>query len=198
MRLDMIAGVVLAAGLSRRMGQPKMVLPWGDKTVVAQVVSVLMAAGVGPILVVTGGARLEVEAALADLPVEFAFNPDYADGEMVHSLQAGLRALLASCEAVLMALGDQPQIQTGVVAALIGAYREGGAALIVPSYEMRRGHPWVIDRSLWPGVLALQPPASLRDFLRENAGQIQYLVVDTPSVLQDIDTPEDYQRLRPS
>ena len=125
----MIAGVVLAAGLSRRMGQPKMVLPWGDHTVVAQVVSVLMTAGVGPIFVVTGGARLEVEAALAGLPVQFAFNPDFADGEMVHSLQAGLRALPASCEAVLMALGDQPQIQTGVVVALMGAYREGGSGL---------------------------------------------------------------------
>jgi molybdenum cofactor cytidylyltransferase len=193
-----IAAIVLAAGLSRRMGQPKMVLPWAKKTVVVQVVSILHAGGIEPIIVVTGGARQEVEFALAGLPVTFVFNPDYANGEMIHSLQAGLRALPTDVEAVLMVLGDQPQIQIEVVTALVQAYHESRAALIVPSFQMRRGHPWVIDRRLWPEILAIQPPASLRDFLSENASLIQHLVVDHPSVLQDIDTPEDYSRQRPS
>lgn len=194
----MIAAVVLAAGMSSRMGRPKMVLPWGHSTVIAQVVSVLQAAGLDRIVVVTGGAEKEVAAALESLPVQLVWNPDYADGEMIRSLQVGLRALPAEIEAALMVLGDQPQIEVKVVKDLVAAYQERPAALILPSHGKRRGHPWVIARSLWGQVLALQPPASLRDFIRQQTDSIQYLVVDTASVLQDMDTPEDYQRLRPS
>jgi molybdenum cofactor cytidylyltransferase len=69
--------------------------------------------------------------------------------------------------------------------------------LIVPSYQKHRGHPWLIDCSLWGEVLALKPPENLRDFLRAKTEQIHYLEVDSPSILQDLDTPEDYQRFRP-
>ena len=189
--------VVLAAGLSRRMGQPKMALPWGETTVVGQVASVLLGAGAAPVVVVTGGAREQVEKAVEGLPVTLAYNPLYANGEMICSLQAGLRALPPETSACLMALGDQPQIETGVARELIAAFRASHDVLLIPSYQMRRGHPWLIRRDLWPGLLAMQPPATLRDFLREHAPLIRYLEVDTPSVLQDLDTPEDYRAARP-
>ncbi len=189
--------VVLAAGQSRRMGAPKLVLPWGQNTVIEQVVRSLGEGGIREIVVVTGGAREAVEAALAGYPVRFAHNPHYAQSEMVTSLQIGLRALSPGCPALLIALGDQPVIEAGVIQAVLAAYRSSGSRLVIPSYQMRRGHPWLVARELWPDLLALQPAQSLRDFLKAHEDDIQYVNVDTPNVLKDMDTPEDYARLKP-
>jgi len=189
----MIAAIVLAAGLSRRMGVPKMVLPWKNTTVIGQVVDVLAQAGINEMVVVTGGAHEQVEAALEGLPVKLVFNPRYPEDEMAYSLQAGLLALSEEVEATLVALGDQPQIECTVVQAIMAAYQQSKAALIVPSYKMRRGHPWLIVRSLWPEVQILPSGRTLRDVLNAQAEQINYLQVDTPSILQDLDTPEDYR-----
>jgi molybdenum cofactor cytidylyltransferase len=192
-----IAAVVLAAGLSRRMGRPKMVLPWGETTVIGQVVTVLATAGVADILVVVGGARQRVESALSGLPARLVYNPRYSEDQMAFSLQAGLSSLAGNVDAALVALGDQPQIQTHVVQAIVDAYRETRASLVIPSYRMRRGHPWMIARPLWEQVLALRPPETLREVLNAHADQIHYLTVDNDSVLRDLDTPSDYDRERP-
>jgi molybdenum cofactor cytidylyltransferase len=189
----MIAAIVLAAGLSRRMGVPKMVLPWKNTTVIGQVVDVLAQAGIIEIVVVTGGAHEQVEAALEGLRVKQVFNPRYSDNEMAYSVQAGLSALSDKAEATLVALGDQPQIECTVVQAILAAYQQNKSPLIVPSYKMHRGHPWLIVRSLWPEVQNLPPGRTLRDVLNAQADKIDYLQVDTPSILQDLDTPEDYR-----
>lgn len=198
----MIGAVVLAAGLSQRMGSPKMLLPWGATTVIGQVVTVLLQAGVEEMRVVTGGAREQVEAALHALPaaasgIQAIFNPRFAEDHMLLSLQTGLANLPIGVRAALVALGDQPQVQVGVVRALIQAYRERRAALVVPSYQMQRGHPWLIDRRLWAQILALQPPHTLRDILNQNAAHIHYLPVETDTVLRDLDTPQEYASQRP-
>jgi len=170
-----------------------MVLPWKNTTVIGQVVDVLAQAGINEIVVVTGGAHEQVEAALEGLQVKLIFNPRYAEDEMAYSLQAGLSVLSDKVEATLVALGDQPQIECTVVQAILAAYQQSMAALIVPSYKMRRGHPWLIVRSLWPEVLNLPTGRTLRDVLNDQAEKINYLQVDTPSILQDLDTPEDYR-----
>ena len=190
----MISAVVLAAGRSQRMGQPKMALPWGDSTVIGRVVQVLSQAGVSDILVVTGGGSAAVHAALQESAARLVHNPAYAAGEMLSSLQVGLASLPEDCEAALVALGDQPQIQLQVVVGLLERYRSSRSALVVPSYRMRRGHPWIAARSLWPDIQVLSPPQTLRDLLQDKAGQIDYLEVDTDSILADLDTPDDYQR----
>jgi molybdenum cofactor cytidylyltransferase len=198
MASDAVVGaVVLAAGLSRRMGEPKMVLPWGGHTIIEQVVSELEAAGADPICVVTGGARAQVEEALRAARVHCAYNPSHADGEMLHSLRIGLENLPDDISSALVALGDQPQIRSANARAVIAAYRDCGAALVIPSYHLRRGHPWLLDRSLWPEIAAMQPPATLRDFLNGHASQIYYVTVEDASILADMDTPEDYRRERP-
>jgi molybdenum cofactor cytidylyltransferase len=191
-----IAAVILAAGQSRRMGQPKMVLPWGNTSVIGKVVTTILQAGVDELIVVTGGSRQLVEAALKGLPARAVFNPRYAEGEMLLSLQAGLADLSPVIAAVLVVLGDQPQIEVDVVRQIVTRYRESGALLIVPSYQRRRGHPWLVDRAAWSQILGLRPPVTLRDFLNSYQDQIDYLAVDTSSILQDLDTPEDYRHHR--
>lgn len=192
-----IGAVILAAGQSRRMGQPKLSLPWGESTVIARVVDVLTAAGAAPLVVVTGAWRLEVQACLEGKSVTYAHNPDYTAGEMLSSVQVGLGALGAEVEAALLALGDQPGIEETTVRKLLLAYRESRPGLLFPSYNKRRGHPWLVERSLWPEIQRMQFPATLRDFTRAHAAEIHYMLVDNSSILLDLDTPEDYQEQKP-
>jgi molybdenum cofactor cytidylyltransferase len=179
------------------MGQPKMLLPWGKLTVIEHVVVTFLNAGVEDIVVVTGGAHEQVEQAIDRYPVRKIHNRDHESGEMLSSLQCGLREMRKRVQATLIGLGDQPQIQKESVRLICEAYRESKSDLIVPSFRMKRGHPWLVARSLWSEILALKPPETPRDFLNQYADRIQYVNVDTPSVLADLDTPEDYQNARP-
>jgi molybdenum cofactor cytidylyltransferase len=198
----MIAAVVLAAGLSRRMGRPKMNLPWGSTTVLGQIITTLSQSNMDEIFVVVGGAQGEVEEAIriaqVEKPVKTLLNPRFAEAEMTYSTQVGLRALGEKFEAAMIVLGDQPQIKLDVVNLVLSKYVETKANLVVPSYRMRRGHPWLVTRALWPIVLDLNPSQTLRDFLHNQADQIYYVNVKTASILQDIDTPVDYDRYRPT
>lgn len=192
----MIAGVVLAAGLSRRMGQPKMLLPWGNATVIGAVLSRLHDADISPIMVVTGGASEAVRAAIQDPLIIVAFNPRFQEDSMVISLQTGLVALPEDVQAALVTLGDQPQLTTRVIRLLVEEYHRTGAALIVPSYQLRRGHPWLIDRCLWDAVLRMTPEETLREFLNRHENEIMYVNTNEVSIMQDLDTPQDYDRYR--
>lgn len=192
-----VAAVVLAAGRSVRMGQPKMVLPWGDTTVIGRVVRVLRQARIQPVVVVTGGARQQVEAVLSGSEVQFVYNSRFAQDEMLVSLQAGMCTLGGEVEAFLVVLGDQPQIELDTVQAILERYKARRAPLVVPSFKMRRGHPWLVERRLWRAILDLDPGNTMRDLLNMHADQIDYINVATPSVLRDLDTPEDYRRERP-
>jgi molybdenum cofactor cytidylyltransferase len=192
----MITALILAAGQSKRMGQPKMLLPWGEITVLEQVIATFKAAGVDEVLVVTGGVRAQVEALVGN-SARSVFNPDYAEGEMLSSVQTGLAGLKPGNEAVLIGLGDQPQIQERSVWLVLDEYRKSGASIIVPSYQMRRGHPWLVARTHWEEILGMQSPTSLRDFLHSHQDEIHYVEFDNNSILQDMDTPEDYLKSRP-
>ena len=188
----MIAALILAAGQSKRMGSPKLLLPWRGSTVLGHIIQVFKSASVGHILVVTGGDKDAVEEITATLDVATVHNPDFADTEMLGSLQVGLRALGAGMEAALIALGDQPQIEEHSVRRIVQEYARTAKPLIVPSYQMHRGHPWLIGNQLWDAILAMQAPATPRDFLQAHAAEIHYLEMDTPTILLDLDTPEDY------
>lgn len=189
-----IGAVILAAGQSRRMGRNKMLLPYGTATVLETVVTEVTACpAVSDVVVVTGYEPDRITALLGPYPVRCVFNPAYARAEMLVSLQAGVRALASDVQAALIIPGDHPRLQRDIVQQVIAA-REPGA-IVIPSYQMKRGHPILLDRMWWAELLALPETASLRDFIRAHEDHIRYVVVDTDSVLQDLDTPEEYQRL---
>jgi molybdenum cofactor cytidylyltransferase len=193
----MISAIILAAGESKRMGQPKLLLPWEKTTVLGQVISVLRSAGMEDIVTVTGGFREQVEAVAIQLGSRVVFNAEYARNEMLDSIQYGLRALTAEAEAALICLGDQPQLQERSVRRVRETFENGKSRLVVPSYQMRRGHPWLAARPLWEEILMMKSPQSPRDFLNAHSKEIEYVDVDNPSILQDLDTPEDYLRFKP-
>ncbi|MFQ5611150.1 MAG: NTP transferase domain-containing protein [Anaerolineae bacterium] len=191
---ERVSAIVVAAGLSTRMGALKQLLPYGEHTVIEQIVSVLLECPLDEVIVVTGHERQAIEAGLAAWPVRCVFNPGYQAGEMLSSVQCGLLALGSEVRVALIALGDQPQLEAAVVEQLIAAYRAGSGRLLIPSYYMRRGHPILIDRVYWPEILSLDTAKTLRDFINARAGEIHYLNVETDSVLRDMDTPKAYRR----
>ena len=191
----MIAGLVLAAGLSRRMGSNKLLLAFGERTVLGQIVSVLQNCPLDAIIVVTGHERDKLEAAFdqASPSLRFVYNLNYANGDMLSSIQAGLAAMPDDCEAALVVLGDQPRIQKRIVEQVVAAHEPG--QVVIPSHGRHGGHPILIDRACWPEILALPPGASLRTVWRAHPDWRRYLHVDTDSILRDMDTPEDYHRM---
>lgn len=194
-----VDAVVLAAGESRRMGRPKMLLPWGDGTVLEAVVRTLLAAGVRRTAVVLGHRAAEHRSALRSLArdgrVMLVENPRYPEG-MLTSAQCGAAALLREeargepAAAVLIALGDQPQITPGLVARLTAGHRGG---LTVPAFGGRRGHPLCVDRRFLPDLLALPPAEGLRGLFRRHPEAVAPVAVDSDEILRDIDTPAAYR-----
>ena len=189
----MISAIVLAAGLSTRMKAFKQLLPFGDRTVIEQVVSVLMTCSLDEIVVVTGHRHAEVESALAKYPVRVAFNPLYQQ-EMLTSIQRGWSQVASKTDAVMHVLGDQPHLQARVVQQLVAAYREQGAGIFIPSFNKRRGHPILIDARYRDEIAALGAAATMRDFMRAHAAEIRHLTVESDAILRDMDTPEEYER----
>jgi len=190
----MIWAVVLAAGESRRMGTQKLLLSFGDATVVAAVVRAAQASRAGRTLVVLGADRVAVRLELEPRGVEFAVNEDYQLG-MLSSVQAGFRTLPADAEAAVVMLGDQPFLPSRVVDAVIGAYEEGGKGIVVPTFQGRRGHPVLIDLKYREEVLALDPADGLRQLMRAHPADIFEVEAGDANILRDLDTPEDYAGL---
>ena len=194
----MISAIILAAGKSIRMGQNKLLLRWKNKTVIEHVVSIFAKAGIDDILVVTGGEHERVQEVITkcsqDYPVQNVYNKDYENGEMLSSIQCGLRYFTEKVtEATMIGLGDQPQVQEGSVRMVRDAYLQTKSLLIMPSFQMRRGHPWLVARSFWNEILEMNPPQTPRHFLNAHAEDICYVEMDTSSILADLDTPEDYR-----
>ena len=190
----MITGIVLAAGESLRMGSPKMLLPWHGRSVVEAVVSNLREGGLDRILIVVGGSREGVERALAEAQVGFVFNPEFARGEMLSSIQVGLRALEDEPEAAMLTPGDLPRILPATIRALMEANAAAPGRICVPVYDGRRGHPVLVPRVFWPALLALGEGDSLRGFLRSHENEIMRVEVPDPGIHADLDTPSDYRR----
>ena len=200
MRYNIVA-VIVAAGLSQRMGAFKLTLPWRDTTVVGSVVATLAHAGLAEIVVVTGHRAAEVRQSLAHTTARCAHNPRYESGGMLSSIQTALSDVAArqvstqapGVDGALLCLGDQPQMELATVEAVLAeGERTGWQRVVIPSYRMRAGHPILVPALLWPQIM--NTTESLRDVLRSHRDLLDYLNVDTDSILADLDTPEDYAR----
>jgi molybdenum cofactor cytidylyltransferase len=192
-----IGAIVLAAGMSSRMGQHKILLPWiGHKTIIENIIEQLILARIDHITVVTGYRADEVGQAADKMGVKTANNPQYQSGEMLSSLKVGLQSMPPHISAVLVVLGDQPRIQPRVINQVVMAYAEGRGKIVAPSFQMRRGHPILIDRRFWAEILALSDGGAPRDVINLHGDQTAYVNVDTDSILRDVDTPEDYDQER--
>ena len=127
-------------------------------------------------------------------PVSFVHNAAYAAGEMLSSVQAGLRALPSDAEAVVLALGDQPGIQPETVRRLVKTWLEQRPPLALPVFHGKRGHPLLLSMSLRAEILALPANATLKTVVHNHLGEAVQIAVDDSAVTSDVDTLKDYQR----
>ncbi len=186
-----VHAVVLAAGASRRMGRPKLALPWGETTVLGQVLAQLAAIQVASTVVVTGSDQETITAIAAAHGVTTVHNPAWATG-LTSSLQAGLRSLPAGATAALVVLGDQPALGPAVIEAVIEAFVAGPRDIVVPTHRGRRGHPVLFGQPHFEALLQLAPSTPPRAVMGEAAGAVLELEVGDPAILVDLDSWADY------
>ncbi|HEY5724749.1 MAG TPA: nucleotidyltransferase family protein [Methylomirabilota bacterium] len=190
----MIAGVVLAAGLSRRMGRRKLLLDLGGQPVIRLAVEGVAAAGVDDLVVVMPPDHSELAAALTGIRHRVAVNPAPETGQ-AGSVVAGIAALGPAVRAALIALGDQPAVPRAVPVGLLTAYRATARAIVAPRYREGRGNPVLFDVSVFPELLRLTGDAGARGVIDTDPARVALVTFDLP-MPPDIDTPEDYETLR--
>ncbi len=193
-----VTAVVLSAGESHRMGRTKQLLPWGDNSVLGQVLKNLQSSMVSDVVVITGHDGASVSAVASEHGVKTIANPDYASGEMLSSLKVAVRQLADSQSAILVVLADQPMVETETINRLLVTYWQRKAGIIAPTYRGQRGNPVLIDRQFWEELLKLPAGKPPRTLLKRHEDLVTLLEVNTPTVVQDIDTPEQYRRFRPT
>ena len=189
----MNCAIVLAAGESRRMGVPKLLLPFGKTTVIGHVVDQLLESVIDKVYVVAGCEAHRIAEELSGRPVAVVINPDYQAG-MLSSVRCGLRALPRSCEVILVALGDQPAVTSTLVDRLVRAFTTTDKGILVPLHAGRRGHPVLFSERYRSEVLTRYDDVGLRGLLQAHADDVFELGVSTPAVLSDMDRPDDYRR----
>jgi molybdenum cofactor cytidylyltransferase len=196
----MNVAIILAAGESRRMGQPKQLLPFGGKTMLECVIDAFRSPRVDEIRVVLGYKADEIAKKIgsqAGTPVppeiKIVRNERYQQG-MFTSMQAGLRKLPKKTKIVMIAVCDQPRLKRETVETLIEKFDTERHRILIPSYNGRQGHPPLLRAAYAKEILAMDESMTLKHFYGKHADDITRLVVEDEGVLIDIDDRETYER----
>ncbi len=186
-----VAALVLAAGRSSRMGGANKLLETiAGRPLVRVVVEAALASQARPVVVVTGHQREHVEAALAGLPVTVVYNPSFSDG-LGTSLRAGIAALPAEADGVIVCLGDMPQVDASLIDQLIGAFDpDNGALVVVPTIDGGRGNPVVWSRRFFGDLMAVEGDVGARHLIGRYAEVVTEVALNDKAAITDIDTPE--------
>lgn len=189
-----VAAIILAAGLSRRMGRRnKLLLPVGGVPMISHVVAQYRAAFSGPITVVTGHEAPKIEAALEGIDVDCVFNPSYEQGQQT-SVVAGLQHCVQA-DVVLIGLGDQPLLRPEDITALLDAHRGASDKIAIPVKGDTRGNPIAVPRALRPHLTADPARPGCMRFTRDNPDLVQRHPLASQGFYTDIDTPSAYALL---
>ncbi len=170
------------------MGQQKQLLPLGKFTAIEHGLNAILSAGVSDIVVVIGPHGADVSATIAHLPVALAMNPD-SNSDMAVSVRVGLNALKDRLSSVLVCPVDHPLVLPHTIKAILARHDENPEAIIIPSFNRRRGHPTLFPRDI---IQEIFESSSLRDIVSSHEALIDFLSVEDRGVVLDMDTPEDY------
>lgn len=190
-----IAAVILAAGSSSRMGEAKQLLRLGDRTLLEQVIDNVRSSGVDDIVLVLGHDADAIRKSIATENLEIVVNDAYREG-MGTSLRTGISALPSEMDAALIVLADQPFVRPETLRLLMDQYRKSNAQIVIPMYKGFRGNPVLLDRSVFPEVMALQGDIGCRAVFGNHVEGIVKAPVDDLGILLDLDSREDLERLK--
>ncbi|MCJ7656075.1 MAG: molybdenum cofactor cytidylyltransferase [Dehalococcoidia bacterium] len=188
----MISAILLAAGQSKRMGELKQLMPFGQSTIVAQAVDNLLGSAVDEVIVVVGYKAEDVIKAIAAKPIKLVINPDYEQG-MSTSVIAGLNLVHSRVQGVMLALGDQPLVDSQTVNRLIEEFYNHDKGIAVPTYQGRRGHPIIFAIKYKEQLLKLRGDVGGRQIIKDHPDDVLEVAVDSESIVADFDTTDDYQ-----
>src|SRR5262245_58288154 len=187
----MISAIVLAAGKSERMGRPKALLEFRGRTFLENILEAIARSSIGYTSVVVGHHRREIENAVRGAPI--IFNPDYEKG-MVTSLQTGIRSLPTDSIGAFLFLVDHPVVETETIQAMVPSAASN--RIVQPTFEGRRGHPVFLGAEILKEILALPSSQGADVVVRRDSKRIIEIPVNARGILVDVDTPEEYEKLR--
>jgi len=191
----LIAGVVLAAGSSSRLGVPKQLLVYRGMPLIAHVVENLLTTQVDEVIVVLGSGAEQVAGVLEGYPVKVIVNREFAAGQST-SLKAGLAALGSEARAALFVLGDQPLVSAQTINQLIEHYRcAGGEIIVAPCFKGKRGNPVLFDRVFFKEIFSLSGDVGAREIILRHPEKLIKVDVSDMGVVFDVDTWADYGSL---
>lgn len=190
----MIAAIILAAGTSSRMGEPKQLLPFKGVSLIRTVTQNVLDSAVDEVLVVSGCNAAEVNAEIDDLPVKIVYNPDYKLGQGT-TLALGAGLVNPAAELFLVFMCDQPLINADIINELIKEYKHRNCLALRPLYDGQPGHPVIFAGPLLQAMQSLGGDEGARKILRGLGDQAVELPVPYEEVVFDVDTPEAYQKL---
>ena len=193
--MDPDRAIILAAGSSRRMGVQKLLLPFGESTLLGTVVNHVRSSGFDTVTVVIGEQQDALARTIGHSDIHTVFNPDHPKG-MLTSVQCGLRSLPDNTGNVAVYLGDQPKISPRVGKELREAFRTSPKGILVPVFGNQRGHPLLFRFSYKSAIENLDPSTGLKGLMQLYPDDVEEYTVDEPGILMDIDTTEDYQTMR--
>ena len=188
---DRVAGIILAAGMSTRMGQLKQLLPLGGRAAIEWIAEVV-SSRLDEVVVVLGHRAEEIAPVLAAYPVRWVVNADYQTG-MLSSVQCAVRTVDTEAD-YLICLGDQPRLSGAVVEQVLQARTQVSAGIIIPTANGKRGHPVLIRNAYRAEILELSIDVGLNAVTRGHPEDTCELSVAENAILTDMDTPADYQR----
>jgi molybdenum cofactor cytidylyltransferase len=189
---EKIAVVILAAGQSKRLGRPKQLLEWKGQSFVRTVTQTAIESGFSPVIVVIGSNAELVEAEIRDLDIRIIRNNNWEDGQG-GSIKEAVRAIPPDCGGAIFLLVDQPQVSTSIIHALGEKHAEGLFPIVAPMIIDRRGNPVLFDRVTFPDLMSINGDIGGRAAFHKH--RVEYLPWHDDSLLLDVDTPEQYQRL---
>ena len=189
MALPVVGAIILAAGESRRMGRPKLLLPYKGVPLLRRSVDAAVGGGCRDVVVVLGADRDRYEAQFAGTPARIAYNPDYVEG-MSSSIRSGIEALSPDVQAAVIMLADQPFIDAEIIRRLIETYQTSGMRIVACQYGSVRGVPTLFDRALFLELLLLEGDQGARQVMETYPRHVTAIEIP-PEAARDVDRPED-------
>ena len=186
-----IWAIILAAGESRRMGVPKMLLPFNGSTMIETVIRNVTHSNVSKILVVLGEEKDAIYDKIGKLNLTCCYNENYKEG-MLSSVKCGFRNLPSDFKAAMVFQGDQPLIEANAINIVTEAYLSSANGIVIPVYYGKRGHPILIDRKYRKEIEKLSPEIGLRELTIRFCDDVLEANTEEPGILKDFDTYKEY------
>ena len=187
----MVSAILLAAGESKRLRMPKLLLPFGKSTVLEQTIDNLLNSSVDEVIVVVGYKAEEMMKRLANKPVKIAINPIYRQG-MSTSLVKGLSLVNDKSKAIMVALADQPLINSQTINRLVEESLGYDKGIVIPTYQAERGHPVIFSSEYKEELLGLKGDVGGKQTIKEHPKDILEVIADSKVITMDINTVNDY------